>query len=32
MDMHGRGGRGIVRSRKSIHMMSPDVNDDISTG
>ena len=31
MDMHGTEGQAIARCRKSIHM-SPDVNDDISTG
>ena len=31
MDMHGRGGRGIAKCRKSIHM-SPDVYNDINTG
>ena len=31
MDMHGTGGWGIARCGKSIHM-SPDVDDDISTG
>ena len=31
MDMHGTEGQAIARCRKSVHM-SPDVNDDISTG
>ena len=31
MDMHGRGGRGIARYRKSIHMR-PDVYDGVITG
>ena len=31
MDMHGRGGQGIARCIMSVHM-SPDVNDNISTG
>ena len=31
MDIHGTEGQANARWRKSVHM-SPDVNDDISTG